>query len=161
MRSAAKATEDRTFRFGDLAFRTVLASEFDGAVSVFEVELGPGRLAGPLHVHDNEDAISYVLAGQLTFQVGGGVTEALAGESVALPRRVSHTFWNAGSEPARALDVVTPGGLENYYEELAGIVDTADAMDRVATMEARYGVRMDWDSIPELLARHGLEMAAS
>jgi quercetin dioxygenase-like cupin family protein len=97
----------------------------------------PQRLAGPLHVHDYEDGISYVLDGALTFQVGSDVRETPAGESVALPRLVPHRFWNAGSEPARVLDVVTPGGLVRYYEELAGVVNAADAMNQVSAMEAR------------------------
>ncbi len=49
-------------RFGDLSFHTLQAGAFSRAVSLFEVELAPGCLAGPLHVHKHEDAISYVLS---------------------------------------------------------------------------------------------------
>lgn len=152
---------DHVFRFGDLAFRTVVPSAFSSAVSVFEVDLGPGCLSGPLHVHEQEDAVSYVLEGELTFQVGEQTVRASTGESVALPRRIPHTFWNMGPGHARALDVVTPGGLERYYDELARVVDAPDVMDRIAAMGERFGVKMDWDSIPVLLARHDLRMASS
>jgi hypothetical protein len=27
-------------------------------------------------------------------------------------------MWNLGAEPARVLEVVSPGGLEDYFEEL-------------------------------------------
>ena len=63
--------------------------------------------------------------------------------------------------PARALDIVTPGGLENYYEELARIADAPDVFERVASMEERFGIHMDWDSIATLSLRYGLRMAAS
>ena len=160
-RRHATTTDDQVFRFGDLAFRTVVPSAFSSAMSVFEVDLAPGCLSGPLHVHEHEDAISYVLEGELTFQIGDDEVRAATGESVELPRRVRHTFWNAGPGHARALDVVTPGGLENYYEELARVVDAPDVMDRIAAMEERFGVKMDWDSIPDLLAHHGVRIAAS
>lgn len=157
----AARPDHRTFTFGDLAFRTRVSSDFSSAVSVFEVDLAAGCLSGPLHVHDKEDAISYVLEGCLTFQVGDEISAASAGDVVHLPRAVRHTFWNAGPAPARALDIVTPGGLENYYEELALIADAPDVMERLASMEERFGVHMEWESISVLAARHGVRMAAS
>lgn len=150
-----------SFTFGDLAFRTLVPSAFATAVSVFEVDLGAGCLSGPLHVHDKEDGVSYVLEGRLTFQVGDEISTASAGEVVQLPRGVRHTFWNAGPAPAKALDIVTPGGLEHYYEELAGIAEAPDVMDRLAAMEQQFGIHMDWDSISGLTSSFGLRMAAS
>jgi hypothetical protein len=29
-----------------------------------------------------------------------------------------HTFWNAGSRPARLLEVIAPAGFEVYFAEL-------------------------------------------
>ena len=150
-----------SFSFGDLAFRTLVPSAFSAAVSVFEVELAEGCLAGPLHVHDHEDGISYVVEGRLTFQVGDEIKTAFGGQSVVMPRGVRHTFWNEGPGDAKALDIVTPGGLENYYETLARIAGAADVLDQLAAMEQHFGVHMDWGSIDLLTTRHGLRMAAS
>lgn len=159
-RIVTRADESRACRFGDLTFTTVLASEFAGALSCFEVELGPGCLSSPLHVHDREDAVSYVLEGSLTFQVGDELVTASAGAAVIEPRGVPHTFWNPGPTPARALDIATPGGLERLYEELAAAAaGDAAASERLASMEERYGVRMDWESLPALLERHQLRFA--
>ena len=153
--------EAETFRFGDLAFRTVVASPFTAAISLFEVELGPRCLSGPLHVHAREDAVSYVLEGCLTFQVGDEVITAPVGSAVIQPRGVRHTFWNAGNEPARALDVVTPGGLERFYEDVAAaVVGEPDALARVAEMQDRFGIEMDWDSLPWLLEHYELQPAS-
>lgn len=156
----ARAEESQACRFGDLAFTTVLAGAFAGGVSLFEVELAPGCLSGPLHVHDREDAVSYVLEGSLTFQVGEDIVNASAGAAVIQPRGVPHTFWNAGPTPARALDIATPGGLERFYQELASAAGGDNATpERLTSMEERYGVRMDWDSLPALLERHQLRFA--
>lgn len=32
-----------------------------------------------------------------------------------------HAFWNAGDEPARILEVISPAGFERFFEELADI----------------------------------------
>ena len=149
------------FAFGDLAFRTLIPSAFSSTVSVFSVELAAGCLSGPLHVHDREDGLSYMLEGSLTFQVGDETITASAGAVVALPRGIPHTFWNAGTVPAKALDIVTPGGLEDYYQQLAGIVDAPDVMAKLESMEETYGIHMDWDSVPTLMSQFAIRMAAS
>ncbi len=152
----------QTFKFGELAFRTVVPSAFSSAISLFEAELAPGTLSGPLHIHDREAAVSYVLEGSLTFQVGDEILDASAGTAVVQPRGVQHTFWNASARPARALDIVIPGGLERFYEDVAATIKgEPDALEHLATMEERFGIRMDWSSLPILLERHNLRPAAS
>ena len=148
-------------RFGDLVFRTIAAQTFAGRLSLFEVQLAPGRLSGPLHVHAREDAISYVLDGCLTFQVGDDVVDAPAGSAVLQPRGIRHTFWNSGDRPARSLDVVMPGGLEQFYEDVAAaIAGQPDAIARVASMNERFGITMDWESVTSLAARFDVTPAA-
>lgn len=152
--------EAETFRFGELAFRTVVASPIVG-LSLFEAELAPQCLSGPLHIHDREDAVSYVLEGCLTFQVGDNVITAPAGSAVIQPRGVRHTFWNSTTAAARSLDVTTPSGLERFYENVAAaIVGKPDALERVASMQEQFGIQMDWDSVPWLLERYDLHLAA-
>jgi hypothetical protein len=36
-----------------------------------------------------------------------------------------------------------------------------DALERIAAMEQRFGIGMDWESLPTLLERHNLRPAAS
>jgi quercetin dioxygenase-like cupin family protein len=156
----ARVEQSHACRFGDLTFTTVLAGAFAGGVSLFEVDLAPGCLSGPLHVHEREDAVSYVLEGALTFQVGEDIVTAVPGSAVIQPRGVPHTFWNAGTTPAKALDIATPGGLEHLYQDLASAAaGDHNAAERVTAIEERYGVRMDWDSLPTLLERYRLRFA--
>jgi mannose-6-phosphate isomerase-like protein (cupin superfamily) len=49
---------------------------------------------------------------------GGRVFQAAAGTYVFKPSGVPHTFWNAGSVPARIQQVITPAGFENYSRRL-------------------------------------------
>jgi len=68
----------------------------------------PRRPIAGLHVHHSDDEAWFVLEGRLGFQVGGEEHEVAAGESILVPRGTPHSYWNAASEPARYLLVMTP-----------------------------------------------------
>jgi len=119
--------------------------------------IAPRRLASPRHTHTREDEVSYVLEGAVGVEVGGRTAVALAGDLVAKPRGVPHAFWNAGDTPARVLELITPGGFERYFEELAGILASGTVVpEAMESLLAHYGLQMDMASIAELCTRHGL-----
>ena len=68
----------------------------------------PGRPIAGLHLHRSDDEAWYVLSGRLGFQVGDEQREIGAGESILVQRGTPHTYWNATSEPAHYLLVMTP-----------------------------------------------------
>jgi uncharacterized cupin superfamily protein len=68
----------------------------------------PGRPIAGLHLHRSDDEAWIVLSGTLGFQVDDEQREVPAGESILINRGVRHSFWNASSEPARYLLVMTP-----------------------------------------------------
>jgi quercetin dioxygenase-like cupin family protein len=141
---------------------TVKVSSRDsgGSVALVEHTLAPGRLGAPPHRHDREDETSYVLAGTLTVQLGPDTVTAGPGDIVFKPRGVYHAFWNAGRDPVRFLEVITPGGFEAYFAELAPLVPTAGPPDltAIAALAARYGLTFDFASMPALLAEHGVRL---
>src|SRR5256885_17120035 len=63
----------------------------DGRVAVIE-HLAPQGAGSPLHVHHNEDEWFYVTEGELTFWVGGQLTDAPAGSFVYGPPGVPPAF---------------------------------------------------------------------
>ncbi len=130
-----------------------------GAFSLVEHPLPPRSLGAPLHTHRNEDEYSYVLEGRVGMQLGDGVLEAGPGDLVTKPRGVPHTFWNPGDKPARMLELISPAGFENYFREMAPLLAAADR-DEAAMNEirARYGLEMDFGTIPVLAERHGLRL---
>jgi len=85
-----------------------------GAFSLVEVTVQPGK-EPPLHVHSHEDEAYVVLNGRITFQVGDERVDAEPGSFVYLPRGVPHGFA-VRSEVARALLLLTPGGLEDMFD---------------------------------------------
>src|ERR1700680_1344638 len=97
------------------------AEAHDG-FSLVEHPMSPRALAAPLHRHAHEDEYSYVLEGRVGVLLGDEVLVASPGDLIFKPRNQWHTFWNAGDEPARILEIISPAGFENYFHERAHLV---------------------------------------
>jgi quercetin dioxygenase-like cupin family protein len=133
--------------------------ESGGGFSLVEHPMPPHALAAPLHRHTREDEYSYVLEGRVGALLGDEVVYGEPGDLIFKPRDQWHTFWNAGDEPARLLEIISPAGFEGYFEELIAL--PADGgpptPEQIAAIAARYGLELDFDSIPGLLERFGLQ----
>jgi mannose-6-phosphate isomerase-like protein (cupin superfamily) len=133
--------------------------ETGGGFSVVEHPMPPRALAAPLHLHTREDEYSYVLEGRMGALLGDEVVIAETGDFVFKPRNQWHTFWNAGDEPARILEIIAPAGFELFFRELAGFGGALEATpEQFAYLSERYGWEAQPDSIPGLLERFGLRM---
>ena len=135
------------------------ATETGGGFSLVEHPMEPRALAAPLHRHSGEDEYSYVLEGRMGADLGGEVVYAEAGDLVFKPRGQWHAFWNAGDEPCRILEIISPGGFERYFEELVDLGERPTP-EAVAGIAALYGLEFDFASIPALCERHGLRFPA-
>jgi quercetin dioxygenase-like cupin family protein len=128
-----------------------------GAFSLVEHPLPPRALGAPLHTHHDEDEYSYVLEGRVGVQLGPDEVKAGPGDLVVKPRGIAHTFWNAGDEPARLLELISPAGFENYFRELAPLLAAAERdQAAIGAIVARYHLDIDFGTIPALAERHGL-----
>src|SRR5206468_12540919 len=128
-----------------------------GAVAFVVHLLAPRALGSPVHTHSREDEWTYVLNGQAGVEVGNQMVVAGPGDLILKPRDVPHAFWNPTDEPARLLEVITPGGFETYFEELGQILAAVEPdLARLGELAARHGLQMDVSSVPRLAAEHGL-----
>jgi mannose-6-phosphate isomerase-like protein (cupin superfamily) len=130
-----------------------------GGFSLVEHPMPPHALAAPLHRHTREDEYSYFLEGRMGALLGDEVLEAGPGDLVFKPRGQWHTFWNAGDEPARILEIISPAGFEQCFAELidlggGGAADPSALSD----LRERYELDVDPDSIPGLIERFGLRL---
>jgi mannose-6-phosphate isomerase-like protein (cupin superfamily) len=145
---------------GNIGVRLMIeGADSGGGFSLVEHPMPPRRLAAPLHRHLNEDEYSYVLEGRMGALLGDEVLEAGPGDLVFKPRNQWHTFWNAGDEPCRILEIIAPAGFEQYFAALVdmGGVLNADP-EALAELSERYGIEFQFDSVPGLLERFGLEL---
>ena len=149
---------------GDLGFLGSIGARFmidgeetDQGFSLVEHPMSPHALAAPLHLHTREDEYSYVLQGRMGALLGEEVVEAGPGDLVFKPRHQWHTFWNAGDEPCRILEIIAPAGFEKFFRELDAMGGALNAdPDELMALGERYGQHFKLDSVPELLERFGL-----
>jgi mannose-6-phosphate isomerase-like protein (cupin superfamily) len=145
---------------GSIGVRFMIdGSEAGERFSLVEHPMSPRALAAPLHLHTREDEYSFVLEGRMGALLGDDVVEAGPGDLVFKPRNQWHTFWNAGDEPCRILEIISPAGFERFFRELSDMGGAINAdPDELTALAARYGHYFKLDSVPELLDRFGLRI---
>src|ERR1700733_14891153 len=122
-----------------------------GGFSLVEHPMSAHALAAPLHRHRREDEYSFVLEGRMGALLGDDVLEAGPGDLVLKPRGEWHTFWNAGDEPCRILEIISPAGFERFFAELVDLGGVAGAdPEAMADLCRRYEIEMDPASVPGL-----------
>jgi mannose-6-phosphate isomerase-like protein (cupin superfamily) len=145
---------------GSIGVRFMIdGEEAGGGFSLVEHPMPPRALAAPLHRHNREDEYSYVLEGRMGALLGEEVLEADPGDLVFKPRNQWHTFWNAGEEPARILEIISPAGFERFFDELVELGGVAQAdPEEMAALCGRYELDIQPESVPGLLERFDLRM---
>jgi mannose-6-phosphate isomerase-like protein (cupin superfamily) len=123
--------------------------------SLVEHPMRPKSLAAPLHRQSREDEYSSVLEGWVGAMLGQNVIFGGPGDLIFKPRDQWHTFWNAGGETARILEIICPSGFERYFREMVALPPDAPPETR-AEVASRYGLEVDPASIPDLVEQHGL-----
>ena len=146
---------DRTIGSIGVGFR-LTGKETGGQVAIVEHPFPPRALVPP-HVHTREDEFSIVTAGAIGFRSGADEVILEAGGYISKPRGELHTMWNAGTDEARMIEVITPAGFQRFFLELAEIFEAGPP--NPATLEPlamSYGLFFDPTWVPDLMERHHL-----
>ena len=153
-------TEGKAGLLGSIGVRFMVdGEEAGGGFSLVEHPMPPRALAAPLHRHSREDEYSYVLEGQVGALLGDEVLIGGPGDLIFKPRGQWHTFWNAGDEPARLLEIISPAGFERFFAEIVDLADAVGAEPQAFTdLLSRYGLEMDLGSVPDLIERFGVRL---
>ena len=129
-----------------------------GAVAIVEHPFPVGALVPP-HRHTREDEYSIVTAGEIGFRSGDReVVLGPGGYIIIKPRGELHAMWNAGSSPARMIEVISPAGFENFFRRLADLEAVGPpAIDAVTALAAEHGLQFaDADWLPDVINRYRL-----
>ena len=126
--------------FGDVTILVRVSAEVSGG-SFTLLEEVPPLADTPLHVHRNEDELFYVLEGEHIFRVGEEEHRVGPGGLVFAPRGVPHSQRRVAPGQGRELVLVTPGGFEGFFRELAA-AQAAGSLgpDAYAAASERFGV---------------------
>jgi uncharacterized cupin superfamily protein len=132
------------------------------AFSIVEHPVEPGVLVPP-HTHTHEDEFSYVLEGEIGARVGDREVHATPGCYIIKPRGIPHTFWNAGSKPARLLEIISPAGFEKYFVEMSEVLrgERPPDVEKVQEIASRYGLTYQMSWIAELVRKYNLKPPGS
>ena len=156
-----RAEEANRIQLYDVLFRYgVGGGDSGGAVSMLEVTIPPRTLIKP-HIHSREDEFSLVLAGTIGVRQGDRTTEELpTGSWLVKPRSIPHAMWNVADEPARILEVVAPGGLERYFEQIAPVLmeHGPEWTRRYKALAEEFGLTILDDWTDELKAKYGITL---
>ena len=98
----------------------------------------------PLHAHTSAEEAFYVQSGELIAWVDGTEVVARAGTFLLVPRGRPHALRRVGDEPVRMLTVVSPAGLEGFFEAVV--------------REGEEALLADPDRLLALAAEHGTEI---
>ena len=128
-----------------------------GALSIVEHPFEVGALVPP-HVHTLEDEFSIVIEGEIGFRSEDQEVVLGVGGYIVKPRGQVHAMWNAGSTPARMIEVIAPAGFEGFFREFADMSDAGPVdFAEVAKLAERYQLpfaQPDW--LPDVIARYNL-----
>lgn len=119
-----KANESRfketTVLFGGTSPNDIKVSgkDTDGQLSIFEytgnVQGGP-----PLHIHTKQDEIFFIVEGDYTFKVGDELYKLTKGDTIFLPRKVPHAFFQTSDKGKMYFMFQPAGKMEDYFRKLA------------------------------------------
>ncbi|OWY01551.1 MULTISPECIES: cupin domain-containing protein [Thioclava] len=122
-------------------YKTILSPEQTGGVMSIVDSLSPVGSGPPRHVHQTEDETFVMITGTCKVWIDGDEQIACPSESVFIPRGTNHTFKVVGDEPSRHLVILTPGGFEAFFAEMAA---------------GQFRIPEDMPAIEEAAARHNL-----
>ena len=86
------------------------------------------------------------------YAAGGEEHTANVGDLVFKPRNEWHTFWNAADQPARLLELISPGGLEEMFR----FIDTAAPDLDLGPVIEPYGCEADMEATMPIVEQYGL-----
>ena len=123
------------------SYRTILsAADSGGAIAIVE-SVSPPLSGPPRHIHKAEDETFILLTGECLFWVAGKSFTRGPGDTVFVPRGVEHTFQVLGARACRHYTILTPGGFEGFFGEMAaGQLRIPEDMAAVVAAAARYNL---------------------
>ena len=107
------------FEWLGVHYRPILSTaETGGTMSIVD-SVSPAGSGPPRHIHHDADETFVLLTGDAEFWLEGDSFTRGPGETVFVPRGREHTFRIVSERPSRHLVILTPGGFEGFFAEMA------------------------------------------
>lgn len=123
-------------------YKTILsAKETAGSMSIVD-SVSPAGSGPPRHVHHDCDETFVVLTGECEVWIEGKSRTVGPGQTAFIPRGRQHTFQILGDMPSRHLVILSPGGFEAFFDDMAA---------------GQYQIPAQMEEIVAIAAKHHLE----
>src|SRR5216684_2166213 len=135
---------------GEIMNFKITGEETGGSLCVVELTGFP-RNGPPPHIHHREDESFYILDGAFSFLLGDRTTEAGPGFFCRVPKGTLHTYQNIGTQPGKALVILTPAGFEKFWMEIGKPVTSLtgptgppdpETIARLMSLAPKYGLEV-------------------
>ena len=129
-------------RIGQLGIRYILDGSATNSLGVFELTVPSGSNVPPPHSHARNEECVYVLEGKLRYTVGATSRDLGPGDAMHTPKGTVHAFSNPFDTTAKALIVQSPDIGEQYFKDIALVVNVGGPPDKAALVAvmSRYGL---------------------
>jgi mannose-6-phosphate isomerase-like protein (cupin superfamily) len=118
----------------------LFGEQTNGLVSIVEHPFPVGACVPP-HMHTREDEYSIVTEGEIGFRSGDREVVLGAGGYITKPRGETHAMWNAGSVPARMIEVISPAGFEHFFWNMGELAaDGPPDPQAIARLAEKHGL---------------------
>jgi quercetin dioxygenase-like cupin family protein len=122
-----------------VTYHTILSTQASGGAMSIVDSVSPAGSGPPRHIHQREDETFIVLTGECEFWLEGQRFTRGPGETAFIPRGKEHTFRVVGDKASRHLLILTPGGFEGFFKEMAdGQFRIPDDMQAITEAAGRF-----------------------
>lgn len=151
--------EGRAADLGDglgVAFK-LWGADTGGSLAVVEHPFAVGAYVSA-HLHTREDEYSIVVEGEIGFRSGDREVVLGPGGYITKPRGEMHAMWNAGTAPARMIEIISPAGFELFFRDVAdlaaaGVTEPGEFVALATSYGLEFG-EPDWQA--DVVRRYGL-----
>lgn len=100
-------------------YRTIMTTESTGGAMCIVDSISAPDTGPPRHIHHDADEAFVVLTGDVEFWIEGERFIRGPGQTAFIPRGTEHTFRIVSNVPSRHLVILTPGGFEGFFADMA------------------------------------------
>jgi mannose-6-phosphate isomerase-like protein (cupin superfamily) len=115
-----------------------------GRFGMITQDVSPGTVI-PVHLHEKEDEIIFIQAGQGEATLGDAAVPLAAGSTLYVPQGTWHGGRNTGRETLKWIAIYSPSGFDGYFREIGRRSPEAPPRRRTPeereALDRRYGIR--------------------
>ena len=106
-----------------------------GDYDLMMAETPPHVPGPPPHLHKSYKEAFLIVEGEMEFMINGELRTVKAGESIDVPPNTLHTFNNRTNAPCKWINIHSPKGFRDFFENLGVPAHEANAVERSVSEE--------------------------